>query len=122
MEDIELESWLEKLRAEEKAIIVEGIKDKNALISLGITEKLIFTLSKKALFELTEDIADNFKEAIILTDFDKKGKELYGKLNKDLVTNGVKVDNYFREFLQKKTKLSHIEGIVKYLEHLNLKN
>lgn len=115
MEDIE--EWIEKIRATEKAVIAEGIKDKKALISLGVNAKLIFTLSKKALFEIIENIAENFKEAIILTDFDKKGKELYGRLKKDLVKNGVKIDNQFREFLQKNTKLSHMEGIIKYLEN-----
>jgi len=47
----------------------------------------------------------------LLTDLDKKGKELYGKLNSGLQRFGVRIDNNFREFLFKKTKIRQIEGL-----------
>ena len=53
-----------------------------------------------------------------ITDFDKKGKQLYGKLNHDLCRFGVKVDNKFRHFLFRKTKLRQIEGLDSYIERL----
>src|SRR4030042_3268501 len=104
----ELEDWVSKLRDSEKLIIVEGKKDKIALEKLGIRN--IRTL-KNPLYKEVEEIAALCKEVVILTDLDKEGKQLYGKIKKDLAKNGVKVDNRFREFLFKNTKLRQIEGI-----------
>ena len=95
-------------------------------------------LLNKPVFEVVEDIVNinknkNLKkiknnninknkekdrELIILTDLDKKGKQLYGKLKKDLCRNGYNIDHYFREFLQKNTKIRQIEGLPRYIERL----
>jgi len=106
--------YLNKLKKSNKIIIVEGKKDKEALEKLGI--KNIIELSKKPLFQVIEDIADNGKECVILTDLDKKGKELYGKINSGLQKFGVKIDNSFRAFLYKNTQLRQIEGITTYMK------
>lgn len=111
-----LKEFLSELKQSNKLIIVEGPKDKKALNELGIT--YVVVLNKKPIFQVIEDTAKITKEAIILTDFDKKGKELYGKLNSGLQKYGVKVDHYFREWLQRNTKLCHIEGIVSYLSKI----
>jgi 5S rRNA maturation endonuclease (ribonuclease M5) len=113
----ELQDFLLELKKSNKLIIVEGPKDKKAMQEAGITN-FIVELSKKSLFEIIEDAAKVTHEAVILTDFDKKGKELYGKLKCGLQTYGVKVDLYFREWLQKNTKLSHVEGLGSYLRNL----
>jgi len=112
----EFEEFIEKLKkdSEEKIILVEGIKDKAALESLGI--KNIITL-KKPLYAVIEDIIQTKKECILLLDLDKKGKELYARISSKLKQFGVKIDNSFREFLFK-TKLRQIEGINTYLEKL----
>lgn len=109
----ELHEELLKLKNCDKVIIVEGKKDRAALEKLGFEN--IIELSKKPLFQIIEDISNKNKECIILTDFDKKGEQLYGKLNSGLSRLGVKVDNKLRGFLQKKTRLSHIEGLFTYL-------
>ncbi|MBS3102539.1 toprim domain-containing protein [Candidatus Woesearchaeota archaeon] len=111
----DMETHLKKLVESDKIIIVEGKKDKAALKKLGI--KNIIDLGKKPLFHVVEEVASNGKECIILTDMDKKGKELYGKLNAGLQRFGVKVDNSFRNFLYKNTKLRQIEGIVSYINN-----
>ena len=111
----EIERCIERLRQEDKIIVVEGEKDKKSLEFFGI--KNIITL-KKPLFAVVEDVAEKTDEVIILTDFDRKGKELYGRLKKDFARNGVKVDAYFREFLHKNTRLSHIEGLKTYIGNL----
>ena len=76
----------------------------------------VMELNKKPLFQIVEDVANSNEECIILTDLDKKGKELFGKLNSDLQRRGLKMNNKFREFLFKHTKLRQIEGIITYLE------
>lgn len=109
--------WLEKLKASDKIIIVEGIKDVNALVRLGIPRDRIRRLNKAA-FAVAEELAKEHKEAIILTDLDKEGKKLYASLKTNLTRNGVKVDSFFREFLFRNSDLSHIEGIDTYFRNL----
>ncbi|MBI2667348.1 toprim domain-containing protein [Candidatus Woesearchaeota archaeon] len=106
--------WLESLKSSDKLIIVEGNKDRNSLESLGI--KNIITINKP-IFRLVEEISVNNKGVIILTDLDKHGKKLYNILRHNLQRTGVKVDNKFREFLYNNTKLSNIEGLVKYMKN-----
>ncbi len=113
---MEFDQWLEKLKKENKLILVEGIKDKRALESLGLTN--IITLRQKPLFQVVEEVAAQAKDVIILTDLDKEGKTLFAKLSKDLQKLGVRVDKKFREFLFKETKLRQIEGIRRYVAKL----
>lgn len=110
----EIQSFIEKIKNSNTLVIVEGKKDKIALQKLGI--KNIVELNKKPLFAVVEEISDSNEECIILTDLDKKGKEIFGKLNSNLQKNGVKINNKFREFLFKHTKLRQIEGIDSYLD------
>jgi 5S rRNA maturation endonuclease (ribonuclease M5) len=112
----EFEGFIERLRkaSEEKIVLVEGAKDKNALESLGV--KNIMTL-KKPLYAVVEDIVSSGKDCVILTDLDKKGKEIYARVSSKLKQSGVKVDNRFREFLFE-TRLRQIEGIISYLGKL----
>lgn len=117
---IELLDWIDKIMNSDKIIIVEGKEDKAALNRLGITE--IVQLNKKPLYKIVEELIEKGKPVIILTDLDKKGKQLYGKLNHDLQRFGVKVDNKFRHFLFRKTKLRQIEGMDSYIERIKLKH
>ncbi len=113
MENNEIMDYIEELKNNNKIVIVEGKKDKQALEQLGLVN--IVTLSKKPIYKIIEEVSEKTKEAVILTDLDKEGKKLFGKLNSGLQYHGVKVDNKFREFLFKKTKLRQIEGIISYL-------
>ena len=109
----EFNEHINKIRESNILIIVEGKKDRAALNKFGITN--IIELTKKPLFRVVEEVSDSNKECIILTDLDKKGKELYGKLNSDLQKHGVKIDNSFRNFLFKNTKIRQIEGLANIL-------
>lgn len=117
MEKEELKNFFLELKNSNKLIIVEGIKDRKALNELGVTNYIVF-LNKKPIFEVIEDVAKITDKVVILTDFDKKGKELYGKLNSGLQRYVIKVDHYFREWLQRNTRLSHVEGLVRFLRNL----
>ena len=110
----ELNFFIDEIKNSNVLVIVEGKKDKIALEKLGINN--ITELSKKPLFQVVEEISGFNDECIILTDLDKKGKEIYGKLNSNLQKHGVKVNNKFREFLFRHTKLRQIEGINTYLD------
>lgn len=110
----EVRDLLRDLSEEEAAVIVEGPKDKAALESYGVDK--IFMLSKTPLFATIERVAKSFDRIIVLTDFDRKGKELYGKITKEAERHGLKMDTRYREWFQNNTQLSHIEGLVAYLE------
>jgi 5S rRNA maturation endonuclease (ribonuclease M5) len=103
--------WADALRESEKAVIVEGPRDKLALEVLGV--RRIHMLHKRPVFALVEEVAQCCKKAVILTDLDKEGKKLYGIISSGLQMHGVQVDNKFREWLQNNTKVSHIEGLSK---------
>ncbi len=90
--------------------IVEGKKDRLALEKLGF--KQVFELNK-ALFMVAEEF-DKKDTVQILTDFDKEGKKLYGRLVKELSRRGVRISNRLRNLILK-TKISHIEGLYSYL-------
>ena len=106
------DEWINKLKNSNQPIIVEGKKDKLALERFEISN--IITLSKYPIYKIVEDISSNNKKCILLVDLDKEGKKLYNKLRNGLQRNGVKVNNKFRNFLFRETKLSNIEGLVRY--------
>ena len=105
----ELKQLIQKIIDSNTLIIVEGKKDRAALEKFGINN--IIELSKKPLYQVVEEIVQNNKECIVLTDLDNKGKELYGKLSKDLQKHGIKINNKLRDFLFKNTKIRQVEGL-----------
>jgi 5S rRNA maturation endonuclease (ribonuclease M5) len=111
---------IKKLKQKNILVVVEGRRDKAALEAFGI--KKVETLNKHPLYNIVEKISENHKSIALLVDLDKEGKKLFGKLNHGFAQHGVKVDNKFREFLFKKTKLRQIEGLRRYVEHLKEKH
>lgn len=114
LEDIKRE--LKKARESEKLIIVEGKKDKQSLQRLGFKNKKIFTLNNgKSIKRNIEIISGMSKQAIILTDFDKEGRQLYQKFKHEFSQIGVKIDNKLRNCLRK--QISHIQGLASFIEN-----
>lgn len=112
----ELLGKLEKLKEDNTLVIVEGYKDKKSLVSLGISEKRILPLQRKALFRIVEEVIKKEKKVVILTDLDRTGKRLYSRLKSDLSERGVYIDDKLRNFLFRYTRLRQIEGLKKYIE------
>jgi len=108
-----LTEFLEKIAESKVLVIVEGYKDKRALEKFGVRN--IITL-KQPLYKVIEFVSENFKRCIVLTDLDKEGKQLYARISKKLRQRRVKIDDKFREFLFKETKLRQIEGIWRYVK------
>ncbi len=106
---------IDEIQQQNLLILVEGKKDKAALEKLSLNSML---LHGSDFFHRIQEIASYNKEVLILTDFDKEGKMLYCKIAKELEKYGIKVNKKYREFFQKKTKLSQIEGMDTYVENL----
>jgi|SRR3989338_5105448 len=108
-----LRLWIEKLQNSSDIKIVEGIKDKAALEFLGISN--IITLNKP-LFQIAEYVSKKTTRCILLVDLDRQGKILYSKLKKDLQSNGVTINDSYRNYLYKNTELKNIEGLITYCQ------
>ena len=116
----ELLSYLKKIKETNIIVIVEGKNDKKALKEFGINR--VKPIAKRAIYKVVEEVSENNKECIILTDLDKEGKRLFRMLNHDLNQHGVQIKKGFREFLFQHTKLTQIEGLTTYVNNLKDKS
>ena len=108
-------------KAKQNLIIVEGKKDKHSLSCLGFEDIFMIHETGKSIQEKIEKVIEiqeqNPKQKIcILTDFDKKGKQLYLLLKSKLQELGVRMDNTLRGALLKE-KISHIEGLSSFIKN-----
>lgn len=112
----ELLREIDKVKDRGAIVIVEGIKDKGALEELGFKNIVVF--QGKPRYKKYEEITDLAKrlkaEAVILTDLDRKGRQLYGIIKKELSNHGVKVNDSLRRALLKE-KISHVEGLATFV-------
>ena len=106
---------LTRLKEEEGIIIVEGQKDIDSLVNLGINNKII-AVSQNNIFSVIDSISD--KEVIVLTDFDKKGTYLFKRYVKELHSSGKKVITIYYRDLKKYLKkyITGIEQIYPFLK------
>ena len=116
MKDVydEILKMLEKIRDEDKLVIVEGVNDKKSLESFGI--KRVKVLSRRALYKVVEEVKD--KEVVLLVDLDRAGKKLYRYFKSEFSQRGVRVDDKLREYLFKETDLKEIEGLKRFMERI----
>lgn len=110
---------LNRLKEEEGAIIVEGQKDIESLVNLGIKNRII-NVSQRNIFDVIDDIKE--KEVIVLTDFDKNGSSLFKKYVKELNSSGKKVITLYYKELKKYLKkyIVEIEQIYPFLQKRDL--
>ncbi|MEN4007476.1 MAG: toprim domain-containing protein [Methanobacteriaceae archaeon] len=104
-------------------ILVEGVKDEEALKKLGISGNIIkVSGSGLKLFEIAEIAVESSSKVIILTDFDKKGNILAKKLSKDIQSLGSHPDLNIRKNIMKITGkyIKDIESLPKHLKQLEL--
>lgn len=96
-----IEALLSEFREENiwAPIIVEGRRDEKALRALRFQGKIIVLNQGVSLADLSQRISEEHSEVIILTDWDRKGGTLAGKLYKLLTDCGVKCDMEFRNLL-----------------------
>jgi len=101
-------------------IVVEGKKDVSSLEIVGFKKIYAINQNSASLGERAEQIAAEIggkSEICILTDFDKKGKELYFLLKKLFQEQGMGIDNGLRSLLFR-AGISHIEGLGRFIERL----
>ncbi|AGB04950.1 small primase-like protein with Toprim domain [Aciduliprofundum sp. MAR08-339] len=96
-----IESILEDMRVEnvQTPILVEGKRDREALRTLGMEGEIITVNMGKSLSDLADFIASRHFKVIILTDWDRKGSYLAGKLFTLLRDNDVICNMEYRRKL-----------------------
>ena len=116
----ELEEAIDQLNERGLPIIVEGDRDIAALMRIGVTAPLIKINQGVSLMVFCEQVAERYKEVIILTDWDRKGHELMGKLRRDLQSCEVKADTVTRleMFNICRPECREVEAIDSLLERL----
>ena len=107
----EMRTLIDNIIDQDILVIVEGKKDKAALKEHGITRVINLCAQHKMLEKVAHE-----KQVIILTDLDKEGKRIYGRLKDLFSRHGIQVNDKLRNFLFKHTKLRQIEGLVHYIE------
>lgn len=108
-------SIIDELRERPKdiVILVEGQKDKEALLRLGIEGEVWQIKGGNSIFSVAEALAHKMKSAIILTDWDRKGGQLCKALRSALEANGVSYNESIRMKLVRiaKKDVKDIEGL-----------
>lgn len=118
---------IERLKEEVSAgalLIVEGEKDVVSLKTIGIDSNIIAVKSsRRALQETIDELSSLNREIILLTDFDRRGRELAERLYKSLERMKVKVNLRFWKELYEllSDDIKDIEGLIVCLEKLRKK-
>jgi 5S rRNA maturation endonuclease (ribonuclease M5) len=106
--------------SENVPIVVEGLRDKSALKRLGIV-KNVYPLNKgKSVFGFCEEVSKFSKNAVILTDWDRRGGQLARMLREGLEANGVHANDSIRMQLVilSKKEVKDIESLPTFIARL----
>lgn len=118
----EVDRLLEDLRErkENVVILVEGKKDTYALMVLGVEGDIRRVHNGKGIFRTAEKLAGEGKEAIILTDWDRKGGQLCRLLKNALEANEVPFDDITRAKLARlsKKEIKDVESLPSFVSRL----
>jgi 5S rRNA maturation endonuclease (ribonuclease M5) len=101
---------INNLGAKGYIVIVEGKKDRAALEGIGL--RIPILLYNEPGFH-NKIIEREIRGVIILTDWDKEGKELNRKISDELRNLGIRVDQYYRNKFREVTRYlgDTVEGL-----------
>jgi len=118
----ELEEALSELIEENKIIpiVVEGEKDISALKKLGVSGVIISINSGLSLTDFCDSLARDYKNIIILTDWDRRGGFLCHTIRKNL-EGRVSCNLYYRQVFAKNSMIRTVEGLPSWIETLKEK-
>lgn len=104
----------------DKVLIVEGVKDREALEALGLNFNNILILRNSGSLESIIEKLEGMDEVVILTDFDPQGVELAYRMMSRLESVGVKVNltYWFKLKSLLKREIKDVEGLKRLLEVL----
>jgi len=116
-----LKSFVKKLSDEADngaLVVVEGLRDEEALRSLGFSGTF-FLLCRGSGIKHLVTVAQTFKKTIVLTDLDRKGGVLAAKVVEILQSKNIRVDLFFRKELRSimRGKIRSIQDLKKFEDY-----
>ena len=110
-----LKRLLEELNG--KTVVVEGKKDRNALENSGITGRIeILNASPENVAERLQGV----EEVVVLTDFDRRGKQLASLLEEHLHAHRATPNMEARRAFRYVLGITYFENLCKKLEEFHL--
>jgi 5S rRNA maturation endonuclease (ribonuclease M5) len=111
---------ISELKEENKIspIIVEGEKDIDALHKLDINGTIISVNSGFSLIDFCDKIAREYKEVIILTDWDRRGGYLCHTIRKNL-EGRVICNTRYRKIFAENSIIKTVEGLPSWITTMN---
>ena len=118
----EVEKALNELQEENKVIpiLVEGDKDIEALRKLEINGEILVINAGMSISNLCDKIAQDYKDIILLTDWDRKGGFLCHTIRKNL-EGRVNCNTRYRKVFAKNTMIRTVEGLPSWIETMKRK-
>lgn len=101
-------------------IVVEGDKDIQALHKLEVNGIIISVNRGVSLTDFCDTLAQDYKDIIILTDWDRKGGYLCHTIMKNL-EGRVKCNTYYRKVFAKNSVIRTVEGLPSWIETMKEK-
>jgi len=103
-------------------VIVEGLKDRIALRSLGVNGNVVVLNDGTSILATCEKIAKQWTAAIIFTDWDQKGGELAHALAENLGALGISYDTEYRANVSMiaKKDIKDVEGLPALIRRLRI--
>ena len=98
---VELCSVVQEMDDFVDAIVVEGVRDKEALEELGVTKEIAMYSVGFSYAGFVDYLMSRYRRVTILTDYDRAGKKLNKRLTASLEREGVKVENRYRDRIGK---------------------
>ena len=120
----DLKAVIEELaNLENIPIIVEGKKDERALRELGITGPVVMVNDGLSIIDTCTKLSREYKKAVILTDWDRKGGQLTRQLMEGLEANDMHYDNDIRATISRISKkdIKDVESLPAFLRRLEEK-
>lgn len=101
-----------------RPIIVEGRRDVESLRAVGCAGEIEPINSGTTLHTRAEHLAGSARVVILLTDWDKKGDQLFVAMRDLFAANGVRVEGTFRDKLRiwMRPPVTDVESLASYVE------
>lgn len=99
-------------------VIVEGMKDVEALQQLGVRRTDMLN-KYPSIVDMADALAERgVRRAVVLTDYDRAGRRLARKIGLALYSVGIRVDWQLRAELRRVFRITHVENLHRTVEKI----
>ena len=116
----EWQRLLEIVSTPSAVVLVEGSRDRAALERLGLASPVLLVHQGERLPQVARSVADRYRRAIVLTDWDRTGGQLAQRLRLLLEADQIAIDLDVRRRIGRalRGELVHVEGLGSWVEHV----